>query len=92
MTGICDQKDGSFYYIKELATLDEAFANALGGLITVVANDVVIKVNSVSQGIVQGIRIGNVFGYNWEKINDKEYSIKILQLVSGISRDFIFSL
>ena len=92
MTNICDQRDGSFYYIRELATLDEAFANALGGIITVVANEMIIKVNGIAQNLVEGIRIGNVYGYNWEKINDKEYRIKMLQVMSGISRDFIFTL
>ena len=70
MTAICDQRDGSFYYIKELATLDEAFANALGGIITVVANEVIIKINNISKNLIEGIKIGRVFGYNWEKISD----------------------
>jgi len=30
-------RDGSFYYIDKLSTVDEAFVNALGGLISVVA-------------------------------------------------------
>lgn len=28
----------------------------------------------------------------WEKVNDKEYKIKITQLMSGITRDFVFEL
>lgn len=28
----------------------------------------------------------------WEKINDKEYKIKISQLMSGITKDFVFEL
>ena len=38
MTNICRMKDGTFYFIKELSTLDEAFCNALGGIISLVAN------------------------------------------------------
>ncbi len=28
----------------------------------------------------------------WEKINDKQYTIKILQLMSGISKDYVFQI
>jgi len=37
MTNIANTKDGAFYFIKELNTLDEAFCNALGGIISLVA-------------------------------------------------------
>ncbi len=38
MVKLCEAKGGTFYYIQELATLDEAFCNALGGVISVAAN------------------------------------------------------
>lgn len=28
----------------------------------------------------------------WEKINDKEYKIKLSQVMSGITKDFVFEL
>lgn len=37
MNDISKLRDGSFYYINQLSTVDEAFVNALGGLISVVA-------------------------------------------------------
>ena len=48
MNRICTLKDGSFYFIKELGTLDEAFCNALGGIITMAASNVIIQVRSVA--------------------------------------------
>lgn len=92
MTKLCEVKDGAFYYIKELSTLDEAFCNALGGIISVVANEVIIKLNNVAKNIVQGVKIKKVYGKMWEKISDTEYKIKILQLMSGITKDFVFEL
>ena len=62
-------KDGAFYFIKELATLDEAFCNALGAIISLVANEVIIKVNNISKNIVEGVKIKKVYGKMWEKIN-----------------------
>jgi hypothetical protein len=48
-----------------LATLDEAFCNALGGIISLVANEVILKINNISKNIVQGIKISKTFGAMW---------------------------
>ena len=85
-------KDGSFYFIKELATLDEAFCNALGGIISMVASEVIVKINLIAKGLMEGVKISRCFGPMWEPINDKEYRIKLTQLMSGISKDFVFEL
>ncbi len=37
MNGISKLKDGSFYYVEKLDTVDEMFVDALGGLFSVVA-------------------------------------------------------
>ncbi len=92
MTKICQLKDGSFYFIKELATLDEAFCNALGEIISLVATDVVIKLNCIAKNIVQGVKIIKTYGTMWKKLNDNEYQINILQLMSGITKDFVFEI
>jgi hypothetical protein len=34
MTGISNLKDGNFYFIQKLDTLDECFVDALGGLVS----------------------------------------------------------
>jgi hypothetical protein len=65
MTKICQMKEGSFYFIKELATLDEAFCNALGGVISLVATDVTIKLNNISKNIVEGVQIKKTYGEMW---------------------------
>ena len=92
MTNICKFRDGTFYFIKELATLDEAFCNALGGIISLVAKEVNIKLTNISKNLVGGIQIGKVYGDMWEKLNQKEYRIKISQLMSGISKDYVFEM
>ena len=87
-------KDGAFYYIKELATLDEAFCNALGGIISLVASEVIVKLNNIAAGLVAGITIQKVYGNEkiWKKINAKEYQIQLTQMMSGISKDYVFEL
>lgn len=43
-------KDGNFFYIDKLDTIDEAFATALGGLMSVVAQDIEIHLLNVCDG------------------------------------------
>ena len=64
-TKLCDLKEGAFYFIKELATLDEAFCNALGGIISLAATDIIIKINSIAKNLVEGIKIKKVYGKMW---------------------------
>lgn len=69
MKNICNFRDGSFYFIKELATLDEAFCNALGGIISLAAKDVEIKLSSIGQNLVKGISIKKTYGNMWNKLS-----------------------
>jgi hypothetical protein len=40
MSSISSLRDGSFYYVEKLNTVDECFIDALGGLFSVVAENV----------------------------------------------------
>lgn len=55
MTKICSIKDGNFYFINQLSSLDEAFCNALGGIITQTASDINITVESIAAGPVDEV-------------------------------------
>ena len=92
MTNIANERDGAFYFIKELATLDEAFCNALGGIISLVANEVTVRVRLIAKDMVGGTAISKVYGDKWEKANEREYTIRLTQLMSGVSKDFVFEL
>jgi hypothetical protein len=70
MTNICEMKDGIFYFIKELSTLDEAFCNALGGIISIVANEVYLKLTNIAKNLVGQVKIGKTYGNMWEKVSD----------------------
>lgn len=42
MTGISKLKDGNFYFVEKLDTVDECFVDALGGLFSIVGQDLQI--------------------------------------------------
>jgi len=44
MSSICELKGGNFNYIEKINQIDEFFVNALGGLFSVVAQEVEIDV------------------------------------------------
>jgi hypothetical protein len=35
-----------------------------------VASEIILKINNISEGILQGIKITRVFGDKWEKVNE----------------------
>ncbi len=92
MTKICSIKDGNFYFINKLSTLDEAFCNALGGIITQTASDIEIVLECIAPAPVEGISIGKVYGNKWNKVNERKYSICINQMMSEVPKDFVFEL
>lgn len=49
MTKMCSLKDGNFYFINKLSSLDEAFCNALGGILTQAASNI-----SITASCLQG--------------------------------------
>ena len=90
MSSVSAIKDGNFYYIKQIQNLDEAFVNALGGIMTQTASEIQIKVENIASDLAEGIQISKVYGNKWEKVNDKEYKIQLNQVMSEVSKDFVF--
>lgn len=88
MTNICRLKGGEFYYIKQLSTLDEAFTNSLGGIISLAATDVEITIKNR----MEEFTIAKTYGPFWVKLTNDLYKIRIEQMISGVSKDFIFML
>lgn len=92
MTKVCSLKDGNFYFINKLSTLDEAFCNALGGIITQTASDIEISVECIAPPPVEGIVISRVYGNKWNKVSNRKYTISLNQMMSEVSKDFVFEL
>lgn len=45
MNEIAHMKEGQFYFVPNLNVIDECFVEALGGLVSVVANNFILNVN-----------------------------------------------
>lgn len=77
MTAICNLKSGSFYFVKEVNLLDEFFVDALGGLITVVADSIELTVRTVAKDPFEKVKIKKTYGQFWEVTDEKTRVIKL---------------
>lgn len=63
--------------MKEVELLDEFFVNALGGLITVVADTVEIRLEAVAKHPFEKLMIKKTYGPLWENIDEHTKKINI---------------
>ncbi|EAR89933.1 von willebrand factor type A (vWA) domain was originally protein (macronuclear) [Tetrahymena thermophila SB210] len=97
MNKICSLKDGNFYYVEKINQVDEFFVDALGGLFSVIAQEIIIDVelllHSQYKKFFQNANVSKIYGDMWSVIKqDTQYRVQINQLLSGISKDFIFEI
>lgn len=92
LTSISKHKHGEFYFINVLYAIDECFASSFGGLTSIVAKEVEISISNITAGPLSGISIGKTYSDAWERINGKDYKIKIPYLLSGKDRGFVMEL
>ncbi len=69
MDGIAKLRDGSFYYVQNLESVDEHFVDALGGLFSVVAQDVRVEVATVpdQNALFKGVNVCKTYGDLWKR-------------------------
>lgn len=95
MNDIAKLKDGAFYYIDKLDTVDECFVDCLGGLLSVIAEDVKIVIKAEPSPIFEKIEITKAFGgdslWTFDPVN-KTYTARIEQLISGKVKDYVLML
>ena len=51
-----------------------------------------IKLTNIAKNLVGGVKIGKTYGSMWEKVSDDVYKIKMSQLMSGITKDYVFEI
>jgi hypothetical protein len=93
LINISKLKDGSFYFVDKLDTVDECFASALGGLMSVVALDINLFVTNSSFKPFDGISIKRTFGEMWDQKGvTSGYQIKLAQLLAGSEKGFMLEM
>jgi Mg-chelatase subunit ChlD len=93
MSAIAHEKDGNFYFIEELETIDECFADCLGGLLSVVADNVTVDIQEVESDVLPGLRINKFYGFDgaWQR-NGKTHTRIVPHLISDRETNSIFEI
>jgi len=93
MNDIADLRDGNFYFVEKLDTVDEAFVDCLGGLLSSIGQNVTIRISPEQSDILKGVEIVKAYGEAamWAK-DGNTYITKISSLISGRQKDFVLEL
>jgi hypothetical protein len=80
MNEICKVKDGNFYYVEHIDTVDEMFIDALGGLFSVIAQNLEIKTKlDKTNKIFNDVNVSKTYGEMWKYDENKnEYNINLI--------------
>ena len=93
LTDISNFRDGNFYFIQKLDTIDEAFVDCLGGLVSSVAQNIQIKIMPEQSHFLQGVQITKAYGDSsmWTQDGDS-FTTTLACLISGIKKDYVLEL
>lgn len=78
--------------MNDISLLDEFFVDALGGLVSVVGDNIEISIKLTAKAPFNGIKIKKTYGKAWHRLNDENYRITLPHLASGTRKDFVFEL
>ena len=86
MSNIAKLEDGGYYNIEEFHEVDECFVDAMAGLLSVVAVNVIMQVEQTGQ-----IQMQKGYGDCWQQANNGNTCnvIQVNNLISGSNKDFM---
>lgn len=94
LTEICKVGGGLYYYIKSEDEIPQAFSDCLGGLISVFAQNIVLKFKCISDRVLLKRILNSEYGFVKQEIilPNKEIHIKLKDLYYEENRDILFEL
>ena len=93
MSALSEVGKGSFYFIKDVTLLDEFFADALGGLVSAIGENLEIQVKCAPKNPFDNISIERTFGDMWTQIDkNRYYTITLPQIAAGAKKDYVFEI
>eukprot|EP00542_Grammatophora_oceanica_P004234 CAMPEP_0194069514 /NCGR_PEP_ID=MMETSP0009_2-20130614/87679_1 /TAXON_ID=210454 /ORGANISM="Grammatophora oceanica, Strain CCMP 410" /LENGTH=412 /DNA_ID=CAMNT_0038722705 /DNA_START=559 /DNA_END=1793 /DNA_ORIENTATION=+ len=81
---------GSYYFVENDSAVATAFGDALGGILSVVAQNAVLSVTVPEVARAQGVKILEVSHEHKMRISDYEYKVTVGDFYAEESRDVLF--
>lgn len=92
MIDIAKLRDGSFNYISKLEVLKEKIAACLGGLFTVVASSIAIRVKKTHPTLKNITPFGSEIKYDGHLSEVDQFEIELTQVLEETRKNFVFML
>lgn len=86
---IAEKKSGNFYYIKDLAKVDEAFIDCLSLLTSVIGGKAVAKVTLVPTPMFKEISFKTCYGSYWQGDEDTTREVAIGPIYMGFEKCYL---
>lgn len=81
---------GSYYFVQHDSAVAAAFGDALGGILSVVAQNAVLNITIPPSAREMGVKIQEVYHENKIRLDDWNYKVTIGDFYSEESRDVLF--
>lgn len=81
---------GTYYFIEKDADIGTAFGDALGGILSVVAQSVVVTISVPEEAKAKGVQIVKVYHDNIVKRENGSYTVVVGDFYAEESRDVLF--
>jgi len=93
MGNISNLKDGNFYYVDKIETIDQCFGDCLIGLMSVLAEQVTFSIKAIKSEMFPDIKIHKAYGLEgtWKTEGDV-YKTSQRHLISGKSRNHLLEI
>ena len=84
MSFISNLKDGNFYFIERLNSLDECFVDCIGNLFSAVGENVVLQIQPEQSDLLPNLQFTKAYGVegSW-KVLGNTYTTEMIHLISG---------
>ncbi|KAL4472626.1 hypothetical protein ABPG74_018575 [Tetrahymena malaccensis] len=89
---VSDLRNGTFNFMQDVNFLDTAFINIFAGMISTVAQNIKVVVKFTPPEQLKNFRISRAFGDNWTKVSETQYEVNLINILSGVSKDFVFEM
>lgn len=82
---------GSYYFVENDSDVSTAFGDALGGILSVVAQNTVLQLDVAPEASKQGVKIVNVLHDKAVKQDDGSFKVDVADFYAEESRDILFT-
>lgn len=88
LSSIAEAGEGSYYFIEDEEKIAEAFADALGGLLSVVAQKISVRIRPAPGVVLKKVHTK----YKSAKLDDGSFEVTLEDIYSEENRDFLIDL